>query len=111
MSLILILCNGPRLGVILSTQCSILSFLGIFEKWLGEVSGASDVSGGCLLCPVWSSMDVSKGCTGAGVKGSKFLAKMTHFFHGGGGGGLGDRPTAHSISDPSALPLSIRLGV
>ena len=80
MSLILILCDGPRLGVILSTQCSILSSLGIFEKWLGEVSGASDVSGGCLLCPVWSSMDVSKGYTSVRVKGSKFLAKMTHFF-------------------------------
>ena len=106
MSLILILCNGPRLGVILPTQCSMLSFLGIFEKWLGEVSGASDVSGGCLLCPVWSSMDESKGCTGAGVKGSKFLAKMTHFFTD-----AVDRPTAHSISDPPALPLSIRLGV
>ena len=54
---------------------------------LGEVSGASDVSGGCLLCPVWSSMDVSKGCTGAGVKVSKFLANMTLFFHGGWGWG------------------------
>ena len=89
MSLILILCNGPRLGVILPTQCSMLSFLGIFEKWVGEVSGAFDVSGGCLLCPVWSSMDVSKGCTGVGVKGSKFLAKMTHFFTEGRMGEIG----------------------
>ena len=66
MSLILILCNGPRLGVMLSTQCSTLSFLGIFEKWLGV--GLWGMSLGLLMClevvccvrsgPVWMCLRV-----------------------------------------------------
>ena len=110
MSLILILCNGPRLGVMLSTQCSTLSFLGIFEKWLG--GGLWGMSLGLLMC-LEVVCCVQYGCVlglyWCWCKGCKVFGQNDPLFHGGGDGG--DRPTAHSLSDPSTFPLSIRLGV
>ena len=82
-------------------------------------NGWGEVFGGCLwgFWCVWRLYVVSGlveyGCVlglyWCWCKGFKVFGQNDPLFHGGKDGG--DRPTAHSLSDPSTFPLSIRLGV